>query len=43
MVTILKNIIIDVLVNIICDKAADALQNSVFLDVSKNVAASFNI
>lgn len=43
MVTILKNIIIDVLVNIICDKVADALQTSTFLDVSKNVAASFNI
>ena len=43
MVTILKNIIIDVLVNVICDKAADVLQTVAFPDVSENVDVSFNI
>lgn len=43
MAIIIKNIIIDVLVNVICDKAVDVLQTVAFLDVSENVDVSFNI
>lgn len=43
MFTFLKSIIINVLINIICDKAAYVLQTVTFLGIPKNVAVSFNI